>query len=188
MLGVLFLNTLSSQATEWKVEKDHHDIVVETRVTELSPIKEFRATTTVEAPLSALVGVLDAVETHPEWMADIVYAERLQESPEVLHYNIDTPFPLKDRYIVVEVLKTSDDNSYRFEMSASEAEPTAIDDQERIPMVQGYWQFDRIDDNTTRVMYQFLSDPGINMPDWVVNMFIVGGPYKTLKNLRKMVE
>ena len=106
---------LSSQ-TDWEIEKDQDNILIETRVTDLTPIKEFRATTTVKAPINDVVRALTEVEKHPEWMTDIEYAERISETPEVLHYNVKTPFPMKDRYIVVEVKTMSSDSSWRLEM------------------------------------------------------------------------
>ena len=182
------LCTQAYSQSEWKIEKESQGIVVQTRITDLSPIKEFRASTTVGAPLAMLVAELNAVEEHPQWMADITYGERLQEMPEVLHYNVKTPFPLKDKYIVVDVSQQGDDSGHKIEMTTSEMAPNAIDGHERIPVVEGYWEFQKLDDSTTRVTYQFLSDPGLKMPDWLVNMFIVNGPYKTLKDLKKRLE
>ena len=63
-----------------------------------------------------------------------------------------------------------------------------VDDHVHVPIVKGYWQFNMIDDSTTLVRYQFLSDPGLPMPDWLINMFIVKNPYKTLQNLRERLE
>lgn len=182
------LPAIACAQTEWVVEKNNHGIVVETRITDLTPIKEFRAKTTVNAPMESVVDALVEVEKHPEWMVDIAHAERLNDDPEILHYNIDTPFPMKDRYIVVQVTTTRSDRSCRLEMESAEATPNEIDDHVHIPIVRGYWQFDEINDSTTAVQYQFLSDPGLKMPDWLVNMFIVNNPYKTLRNLKKLVE
>ncbi len=187
VLSMSVIAPLSAQ-TDWVIEKDQNGIVVETRVTDLTPIKEFRAKTTVKAPIETVVDALVTVEKHPDWMVDINHAERLNEDPEILHYNIDTPFPMKDRYIVVQVTTTHSDGSYRLEMESTEATPNKIDDHVHIPIVRGSWQFDQINDSTTAVQYQFLSDPGLKMPDWLVNMFIVNNPYKTLKNLKKLVE
>jgi len=184
---LLLMNTLSAQ-TDWEIEKDNNGIIVETRVTDLTPIKEFRAKTTIKAPMEKVVATLQDIEHHPEWMIDISHAQRLSEAPEVLHYNIKTPFPMKDRYIVVDVVTTTEDSMVRLAMESSAATPTEIEDHVHIPIVRGYWQFEKIDAATTAVQYQFLSDPGLKMPDWLINMFIVNNPYKTLRNLKKRLE
>jgi hypothetical protein len=60
------------------------------------------------------------------------------------------------------------------------------DDYLRIEISQGSWIFKKIDDNRVEVIHQFMSDPGGNIPKWIVNMFIVSGPYKTLENLKEI--
>ena len=187
-VGLVANANAQSDESEWKVEKEGRGITVETRITDKSPIKEFRASTVIESPLSDLMAQLKSLENHPEWMIDITHAENIADEGMVWLYKIKTPFPMKPRYIVVDVVEESDDAFYKVTMSSSEVVPEDVGNHEHIPIVEGYWHLTAIDANTTNVSYQFLSDPGLSMPDWLVNMFIVNNPYKTLKNLQDRMQ
>lgn len=55
----------------------------------------------------------------------------------------------------------------------------------RIKEIRGQWLIKFIDNENCKVTYQFMADPEGFLPGWVVNLFVVDGPYKTLKNLQK---
>ena len=38
-----------------------------------------------------------------------------------------------------------------------------------------------------QVMYTFAGDPGLPLPAFIINMFLVEGPFVTFSNLRKYV-
>ncbi len=75
-------------------------------------------------------------------------------------------------------------------MEMQDTETTADLPKKLVPIshVAGYWQFTKVEDNITDVVYQFVSDPGGNIPDWLVNSFVVQSPYHTLENLRERLE
>ena len=50
----------------------------------------------------------------------------------------------------------------------------------RIEEATGSWIFIPVSKNKIMVKYQFVADPGLNIPNWIINLFIVNGPYKTL--------
>lgn len=187
---ILFLlSTVCAKAqTDWELEKSDNGIEIYTREIPEVEIKEFKAKTVVEAPMDELIAALDNIDDHPEWMSDITFARTIPDSPHITHYNIKLPFPFKNRYVVMENVAESGGDSHRIEMWTSELELDDVDDHVRIPYVKGYWQFTKIDDSTTEVVYQFVSDPGGKVPDWLVNAFVVQSPYKTLTKLKKRLE
>lgn len=184
---ILSVSWVSAQS-EWKLEKSGNGINVYTRDTEETEIKEFKASVVISASLNDLIEALSAVDEHPDWMSDITYARTLPDNDEIMHYNIKLPFPFKNRYVVMESIGETNGDVHRIEMRTSDAEIEDTDNHIRIPYVKGYWQFTRIDDETTEVVYQFVSDPGGNVPDWLVNAFVVQSPYKTLTKLKKRLE
>jgi hypothetical protein len=52
----------------------------------------------------------------------------------------------------------------------------------------GSWEFVKLSNGEIKVTYQFLADPGFNAPNWIIYLFIVDGPFKTLTNLKKSFE
>ena len=174
--------------TEWELEKSGNGIEIYTREVDEVEIKEFKASTTVNAPLEMLIAALDNIDEHPEWMSDITFARSLPDSPDITHYNIKLPFPFKNRYVVMINETESSSDYHRIEMWTSEIELDDVDDHVKIPYVKGYWLLTKVDDSTTDVVYQFVSDPGGKVPDWLVNAFVVQSPYKTLSKLKKRLE
>jgi hypothetical protein len=57
-----------------------------------------------------------------------------------------------------------------------------------MPVADGYWQLTELENGDIRVVLEQLSDPGGGIPAWLINMFIVQSPYKTLYNLREIVQ
>ncbi len=189
---VLLITSLSAfgglAQTEWKLEKSGNGIEIHTREIPEVEIKEFKASTIIDVPIDDVIAELDNVDAHPEWMSDITFARTLPDSPHITHYNIKLPFPFKNRYVVMENETKASDGSHRIEMWTSDLELSDVDGHVKIPYVKGYWQFTRIDDSTTEVVYQFVSDPGGSVPDWLVNAFVVQSPFKTLTKLKKRLE
>ncbi|XNH23244.1 START domain-containing protein [Vibrio cyclitrophicus] len=58
----------------------------------------------------------------------------------------------------------------------------------RVAHLESRWILTPLDNNTTHISYQVLSDPGGSIPSWLINMVAVSQPYKTLLGLSEMLE
>jgi hypothetical protein len=110
----------------------------------------------------------------------------LSDTAWIEYMTTAVPWPLDDRDVVLEfaVIRKTDDY---FEANLISV-PQAIPEKEnyvRIEVSEGNWIFRKEDDHRVRVIHQFLSDPGGGIPRWIVNLFIVSGPFKTLLNLKE---
>ncbi len=185
---LLFITTAVKSQTEWKLEKSGKGITVYTRLIPESTIKEFRAEVIVSANLGELEEAMRQIEHHHEWMSSVESVERLKDQPEILQYNMHLPFPFTGRYVVLTSTTVSKNGTCRVTLDYSDYPPGDTEDRVEIEYLKGYWLFTMIDNNTTSVVYQFVSNPGGNLPDWLVNSFIVKNPYRTLGNLKHMLE
>jgi uncharacterized membrane protein len=188
LLLLMFISAPGNSQSEWKLEKSGKGITVYTRQIPETSIKEFKAEITIKANIGDLEDALRHVEDHHEWMTSVESVAVLKDQPEILQYNMHLPFPFTDRYVVLESNIISKNGTCRVNLEYSEFPPGEIDDRVKIEFLKGYWLFTMIDNNTTSVIYQFVSDPGGSLPDWLVNSFIVKNPYATLGNLRKRLE
>ena len=177
---------------EWKLAKDSDGIEVYTRNRDDSNLKEFYAVTAIDATMDDLVAVIDDVESYPEWQSNVQSTTLLdQEVSHQWHMYIttDVPWPAKDRDLVLFTQRVENDSGavhYNFA-----CKPGHYDEQNkmiRVEVAAGSWRLTPLDNGAIEVYHTFYMDPGGTIPDWVVNMFIVDGPYKTLKNLRDLVE
>lgn len=181
-----------AQSTEWELSKDNNDIKVYTRQYEGSKIKEFMAVTTVTAKMESLEALIDNVSDYPNWQANLETAKILKQvnqNEQYIYYTTDVPWPITDRDIVVHSKKTvNKKGTVTYTISSSPDYIKENDDFMRVRDAKGKWQFIPQKDGKIMVIDQFYANPAGSIPNWIINLFIVDGPYKTLTNLKKVVE
>lgn len=181
-----------AQTSEWELEKNEDGIKIYTRKIEEYPIKEFKATVTINTSFEKVIAILDKVEDYPDWMADCTYAKTIKKVSDTERYDYvkaHVPWPLSDRDMIwhyeIEIDKVKKEYS-----ASSKSSPDFIGEIKglvRLEKGRGYWTV-KEKDNKTIVTYQFAGDPGVAVPNWLVNMFLIDGPFKTLNNLRDLAE
>ena len=62
------------------------------------------------------------------------------------------------------------------------------EDLVRIPSIKGYWLFEKLGAQKTKITYQVLANPGGSIPSWIANAGTVDSPFNTLKSLRKRLS
>ncbi|WP_018622708.1 START domain-containing protein [Spirosoma luteum] len=185
--------TCFSQSSEgWKLEKDKNGIKVYTRKAANSSIMEFRASATVAAHMEQLEALIEKVNDYPGWQTSISTANVLKQQnkeEQYIYYTTDVPWPVTDRDIVLHSEKNKSASgivTYNLH-----SKPDFISEKGnfvRIKKAKGFWQFTPFKDNKINVTFQFYADPEGNIPDWIINMFLVKGPYNSLTNLKSKVE
>jgi len=181
---------LPEDSADWSLRKDKHGIKVYTRDFKEKGTLEYLAVTTIETELERLVEIIHDVENYPAWTENCESAtiyKVLSDSSRIEYLTTKVPWPLEDRDVVMEFVVSKQNDDY-FEAnlrSVPEAVPVS-DDYIRIQISEGNWIFKKVNDGQIQIIHQFLSDPGGNVPMWIVNMFIVSGPYKTLLNLKEL--
>ncbi len=177
----------------WVLEKDKNGIKVYTRKVEGFEIKEFKAITTMNVPISALVALVIDVETYPKWVENVKSSKILKvvSEDEIIYYNeIKVPWPLsnRDNIVIAKVIRNAGTNVAKVDMKGRPDYLPKDPDIVRIPEANGFWEFVQGENDETEVYLQYLADPGGNVPAWIVNMFIIDGPYKTLMNMKEFVK
>jgi hypothetical protein len=176
---------------DWDLRRNQDGIIVYTRKKVNADALEFKALTSVNASVSTLVKVLKDVESYHLWMKDLKTAKRIKtvsENEWYAWYGAEVPWPLEDRDVIYQ-LKLS---RYKDKTVITlESKPDYIPekgDYVRMNTAEGKWVFSPMSDTETQVLYQFFADPEIKVPLWIMNMFIVDGPFETLKDLKKIAK
>jgi len=177
--------------SEWKLAKNQKNIKVFIRQSENSNIKEFKATTTVVANIKTLESILDNVSEYPNWIANIESVKVLKQvnkNDKYIYYITKVPWPISSRDMILKSIKSTNNNGVlSYNLSGY---PEYIDkhkDYIRIIDALGKWEFTPIEDGKIEITYKFYADPAGSLPNWVINMFIVDGPYETLTNLKELL-
>jgi hypothetical protein len=177
----------------WKQVKDSDGIKVFTRPVEGSDMDEFMGVTTIDVPYGVVGEVLRDIPAQTEWMADCMASKLLKtiaENDLVVYNATKTPWPVSNRDVV---LKTSTSIDLKKGVvnvnfkAVNDAEFPAKDGFVRMPDLTGKWKLERLEPSKTKVTYNIKANPGGSIPSSIANMTSKNLPFKTLKNLKKMV-
>lgn len=193
-LACLFIScTLFSEAQEWSLSKEKDGVKVYTRKIDGWGLKEYKAVVEIKTDLeSGLMAYKDPTQ-RKKWMSDrVAKVGNIKEYNDdfIMTYNLGkAPWPVSDRDQVslVKFSKPSDDVILA-DVEACEMCIPKIDGVVRVPRSKGYWRFEDIGNGEVRITTQMVADLGGSVPDWVVNSFIVSGPFDTLTSLKSYLE
>ena len=193
-LLVIFLSDIdivTAQNHEWIPKKNKNGITIHTREDEESGNMAFKATAILETRVDILLSVFNNVEGYSKWMADTKVSKtlkRMSDTESYIYLEANVPWPLENRDMPLyqKILKTND--GVKISLIGK---PDYIPQKKGITRIEnaiGSWEFIPLPNNKVKVTYNFLADPGLNLPNWIINMFIVDGPYKTILNLEEIVK
>ena len=178
------------RAQAWELKKKADSIEVYTRTVSNSPVKEFKAIGIIEAQPEHILEVLKDVPSYPEWIEDVTFSETVLSNGDSLsfYYQMNLPWPVKDRDMALDMSIARDENEIAVRLTSNPDLVPVNDDFIRMYQVEGEWLITRIDEQFCEVQHRFLADPEGSLPAWVVNLFIVDGPYSSMKNLRELIK
>jgi hypothetical protein len=187
-LGILLLSSFSV-TSDWSKRHDKDGLQVYTR-TDTDGLKEFKAVTTVSYSVDALVALIDDYGNHKNWMSNVNECKFLKGNPKTtkyLYYEMYLPWPLSNRDIVSKSTYVKyKDGSIRLKISAASGihpETKHV----RIKNGVGYWLFQPLGNEKTKITYQYKVDP-VGIPSSVVGWFLVDGPVDTINGMTKQLS
>lgn len=185
------LPSLHAQKSDgWIFKNEKSGVKVYYRKT--SGIYELKLITSIKSSLSGMVALLTQVDRYPKWGYKVVEAKELarqSETDQIYYSKLDFPWPMEDRDIVMHNTLVQDPVTRRI-TSVSEAAPDYIPEKEevvRIRTAKTVWNIVPGAGGWLYVEYYINSDPGGNIPDWLVNMALDVGPREVIGNIRSFV-
>jgi len=186
------LSSVAQGKDNWVLKKNMNDINVWTRIEPNSGLPEYKAATKIEAPISSLLEVLLDVEAYPNLFIGTKSAKLLKKESDtqICYMHNECPFPFSDRDGIYS--STIDRNPVngmiRISIVALPDYKPKHSNRVRIPVSVGYWTLKPLHDGTVEVVYQQYADPGGSFPLWIIKLYSVNIPFKTLNNLRSQVQ
>ncbi len=192
---------LMSKEGEWELVKDTNGITIENRIVEGFKMKQLRAVCILDAPIEAVYEVMDDSSRYHNWFGDCIIQKvikSINENEKICYHVVDVPWPLSDRDAVARVTTDADWKNGKVILRVdsirqpddSEYGMDKVTDEEgrvRMPVMDGVFTFERIDNAKTRFEYIAIADPGIALPGFILNMFSTAQPYNTLNNMKEEV-
>lgn len=178
---------------KWEEKRNKNGISIQTSEVEGSSFKAVRGEMTVKASVQSLYGLVDDLSACPKW-ADLCKEARLEkrvsptESYAYIYNNV--PFPVSDRDVYIHVVWNRDTESGKVSMTSTAVDggPAKKKKAVRIKDAISQWHFTPNDDGTTKVENFAHIDPNGPTPAWITNMLLVDSPYKSMKQMRTLVE
>ncbi|MFE8071087.1 START domain-containing protein [Marinobacteraceae bacterium S3BR75-40.1] len=184
---------LWAEDTCWEPARQEEGISAWTCDLPESDYDAIRLETIVDRSPAWLLTLNTRAEELADWMASFKNVDVIQQAAwydYFLHIRYAFPFPYEDRDSVTHSWAMRDPQSGRvrlqFEAAADMIPPEP--DHVRMPTLRGAWTFTPLDDGRTRVVYESVLDPGGQGPAWVVNMFGLDVPFKTMVALRARTD
>ncbi|MGR4999129.1 START domain-containing protein [Vibrio celticus] len=187
-------SVLASDVNEWKLVRNKKGIEVYNRKIEGNDFKEFRAEADIQANLTSIIALFTDTSVGTQWVENIDEMEEIEHFSEV-HTVTKTytkaPWPVSDREAIVENFIEQDPDALTVMITQHGRPHYQPNNDKRIVRVahlESRWILTPLDNNTTHISYQVLSDPGGSIPSWLINMVAVSQPYKTLLGLSEMLD
>lgn len=187
----LTISIASGEDKEWKKSLDKEDIIIYTRQTEASPFHEFLAETEMVGTVNKFYELITDFEVYPELFPDCESVEMIKHPASnvyLYHMVLKVPFPFARRDIVQQLVMDESGSTVSVQVNSRPNEVERHKRFVRIERAEGFWKVEQISDEKISVKFQYLADPGGELPVWLVNSFIVKSPYKTLRIMRKMMQ
>lgn len=194
---LLSFNLVFSQdegENEWKLIKESDDIKIYIKEKpENNNYVNIRAITESEGSLEAFATIMHDVPNYKKWMHSVEETYIVEEESKY-HFSYymltNFPWPAKDRDVVLNMKFEWFPEEKKFITHSKEKKGLVPenDNTVRIQKVDASYSFTRLHHNRIRIEYKGRINPGIALPDWVMEKVHHIAPYNTLRNLRHIVQ
>jgi len=188
----LIISKAFSQSN-WKLTKNKDGIQVYQRDAKNSNFKNIKVECTLEGNFEKLIAIINNVSHYKDWVYNNKATSLLKRvNGYEFYYYTETflPWPLDNRDAVMHT-KITKDSGNRVLRINSVAVPNYIakkGDKVRITRSDINWNVTKISSNNIRIVYTFETDPGGNVPAWLVNSLADKGPFESFKKLGELLK
>ena len=186
----LTLLIIQTDKSKWELSLEKDDISVYTRNSDGTKFREFLAETTMNGSIENFKSIISDINKYPDWLPDCqsaVIIERLGEYDITYHLKLKVPFPFENRDIVQQLVLKGNRDHLKVNIINR---PNLLQKEKkfvRMSMAHGSWDIQEIPGNKISIKFQYLADPGGEIPVWLVNSFVVKNPHRSLVNIRKLL-
>lgn len=192
-LALVLAGPLPALARDESLAIDRQQIKVWTVTEPGSPLRGFRAVTTVRSSLSGLVRLIMDTDAAPGWVYRTGRMQLLRSDEQAGTFTVLAEmdfWPLPDRDVVVEGRVSQDPATLVVTVDSRSRRQPALPPRAgfvRMRSMRGIWEFRPLGDGLVEVSMSGHADPGGHIPDFLINLMIKETPYRTLQGLRRVV-
>ncbi|MBI1225531.1 MAG: hypothetical protein GC192_09880 [Bacteroidetes bacterium] len=192
-LIAFLIGGVAANAQDWQLKRDKGGIKVYVKEQAGTSLKALKFTTTVDASMQTIAAVLTHVEGFNDWVYGSLESRTIKRisDTEVYYYAlVDFPWPFDNRDLVLHSTFWQDKKTLALHSKTTschwmEAEKDGL---VRIKKADIDWVFTPMDNGKVSVDYTLSSDPGGNIPAWMVNLAADQGPLQSMIKFKEMLE
>lgn len=177
---------------EWELQKDEDNIQVYFKGVKGSDVQAFMGKTIMSASVSSIVKVMKTDATCVDWVQGCINAYDIEGSTfsNAHQYGINhLPWPADDRDYVNQVSTVNNVQTGDVTISLKAVEGIIpLSDRVRITNMNIKYYLSPLSDNKTEVIWIQHTEPGGNIPDWLVNMLLIDIPFYSLTRLEEVAR
>ncbi len=188
----LIVTVMTAQEQQkWTLKNDKDNVKVYYKAT--TDVHDVKLTTSIKTSMSGIIHLLSEVDKYPRWGYKVVEARILKRvsNTEMYYYSkLDFPWPMNDRDIIMHSKLEQDPVTHKI-VAISTAVPDYLaetKDVVRIRTCNTSWTFAPGTGGWIYVEYYIHSNPGGNIPSWLVNAAIDVGPRETINSIRTFLS
>jgi hypothetical protein len=188
-----FVKAQEDEYINWELVNSEDEIEVYTRTTASSSVKQIRIVCLVKSSMETITNFMLKASLYSSWVYKCDSSrliEKVNNNEFSYYITLDFPFPFDDRDLYVKSTNFIDPTTgiYYARSLKGEPESTQNDEYVHISEFESSWKISPLGNGNLQIEYKVLSNPGGEIPTWLVNLAITKGPTETMKQLIKMVE
>jgi len=177
----------------WKLSTEKDGIKVYTGRVPDSKIKAIKVECKVEASAAQLVALLMDVNNSVDWISRTKSCRLIRQvSPSDIYYysEVNLPWPAENRDFVAHLMVTQNPDTKVVTIDGPAVRGMVPEKKGivRITSSVGKWTITPCGYQLVKVEYTLHTDPGGNIPAWMVNIFATDGPLQVFENLKQQVK
>jgi len=188
---LLFPNPAFSQK-EWTLKKHKNGIEVYTKEHQNSSINSYKLQTKFKGSFEDVIAMVLDFNRYENWVKNCISSEILEKkgNDTIIYYSkFKTPWPASDRDFVNKVhVKYQEDDQVTITSTPSSYNVEKEDGVVRVVNYKDEWNISEINDSTVSMELEGFYDPGGSIPKWIVNLFIVDGPYQSVLKIKENAD
>jgi hypothetical protein len=144
----------------------------------------------VATSLESFIDFIDRVDRYPDWVYKCQKAENLLPPPNssTRYWMVsDFPFPFKDRELTIVSDHRVDAQGIYYSSSVAETASKATNNIV-ITNFKSNWKVTPIAEKAIKIEYEVSTEPGGSIPAWLYNLAVDQGPFRTMQNLKGILE
>lgn len=199
---LLCLSACVNLSPEWQLQKQRDGIDYFTRQSQHASLPEFKASIQVDASIAKVMELVTDFSRHPEWVyrCEQITVIALKGYSEAYLYQVNKLPIVADRDMILHgrTLSSEEGDQIRIQLSAApnycdnnddeDCESIAQSKKVRVREADGEFVLNKIDKDTTQIVWQQFLDPGGAIPHWLFRALLAQVPMQSLRQLKLLLE